>query len=190
MLLKEINGKIYINTETQCIQTGEAQCSKDTNCTQLCIDLPARMLSHTVMFNSLQAHRLEPARLLCAWTFPNKNTKVGCHFLPQEDHPKPETDPHLLCLIPIKIPEDSLQIQTRLTQKLFERQNKQNSGVILKGVGKPSMKNFKTYIAMGNQDCVVLVAKTHRSTQQDRKPTNRPTQIHQMNLQQRCKVIQ
>ena len=27
--------------------------------------------------------RLQPARLLCPWDFPGKNTGVGCHFLLQ-----------------------------------------------------------------------------------------------------------
>ena len=27
------------------------------------------------------AHGLQPARLLCPWTFPGKNTGVGCRFL-------------------------------------------------------------------------------------------------------------
>ena len=31
----------------------------------------------------LQFHRLQPARLLCPWDFPGKNTRVGCHFLLQ-----------------------------------------------------------------------------------------------------------
>ena len=26
----------------------------------------------------------EPARLLCPWDFPGKNTRVGCHFLLQK----------------------------------------------------------------------------------------------------------
>ena len=43
------------------------------------------MLSHSVVFNSLQPHRLQPARLLCPWDFPGKNTGVGCHFLLQKD---------------------------------------------------------------------------------------------------------
>ena len=29
----------------------------------------------------LQFLGLEPSRLLCAWDFPDKNTRVGCHFL-------------------------------------------------------------------------------------------------------------
>ena len=32
---------------------------------------------------SLRHYRLQPARLLCPWNFPGKNTGVGCHFLLQ-----------------------------------------------------------------------------------------------------------
>ena len=32
---------------------------------------------------TLQPHELEPARLLCPWDFPGKNTGVGSHFLLQ-----------------------------------------------------------------------------------------------------------
>ena len=35
------------------------------------------------MFDSLRLHALWPARLLCPWNFPGKNTGVGCHFLCQ-----------------------------------------------------------------------------------------------------------
>ena len=31
----------------------------------------------------LQLHGIQPARLLCPWDFPEKNTGVGCHFLLQ-----------------------------------------------------------------------------------------------------------
>ena len=37
----------------------------------------------SVVSNSLRPHRLCPARLLCQWNFPGKNTGVGCHFLLQ-----------------------------------------------------------------------------------------------------------
>ena len=33
--------------------------------------------------DSLQCHGLKPARLLCPWHSPGKNTRVGCHFLLQ-----------------------------------------------------------------------------------------------------------
>ena len=33
-----------------------------------------------VTLDSLQPHGLLPARLLCPWHFPGKNTGVGCHF--------------------------------------------------------------------------------------------------------------
>ena len=32
------------------------------------------------MSNSLWPHGLQPARLLCPWDFPGKNSGVGCHF--------------------------------------------------------------------------------------------------------------
>ena len=32
---------------------------------------------------SLRPHGLQPARLLCPWDFPDKNTGMGCHFLLQ-----------------------------------------------------------------------------------------------------------
>ena len=41
------------------------------------------LFSHQVMSNSLRPHGLWPARLLCPWDFPGKNTGVGCHFLLQ-----------------------------------------------------------------------------------------------------------
>ena len=37
----------------------------------------------SVMSHSSQPQGLQPARLLCPWDFPGKNTGVGCHFLLQ-----------------------------------------------------------------------------------------------------------
>ena len=39
--------------------------------------------SHSVVYNSLQPHVLEPTRLLSPWNFPDKNTGVGSHSLLQ-----------------------------------------------------------------------------------------------------------
>ena len=41
------------------------------------------VLSHSVVSNSLQPHGLHPARLLCPWDSPGKNTGVSCHALLQ-----------------------------------------------------------------------------------------------------------
>ena len=35
----------------------------------------------SVVFNPLQSHGLQPARLLCPWNSPGKDTGVGCHSL-------------------------------------------------------------------------------------------------------------
>ena len=48
------------------------------------------------MFDSLQPHGLYPARLLCPWDFPGKNTGIGCHFLLWEIFLTQESD---LCLL-------------------------------------------------------------------------------------------
>ena len=39
------------------------------------------MLSGSTVSDSLQPHRLQSTRLLCAWDSPGNNTGVGCHFL-------------------------------------------------------------------------------------------------------------
>ena len=39
--------------------------------------------SLSVVSDSLPPHRLWPTRLLCPWSFPSKDTGMGCHFLLQ-----------------------------------------------------------------------------------------------------------
>ena len=57
------------------------------------------VLSHSVVSYSLWPHRLQPARLLCPWNFPAKNTGAGCHFLLQGLFPTQGSNSHLLCLL-------------------------------------------------------------------------------------------
>ena len=52
-------------------------------------------VSCSVMSDSLQPHRLQPARLLCPWNFTGKNTGMGCHFFFQTQG----SNPCLLCLL-------------------------------------------------------------------------------------------
>ena len=49
-----------------------------TVCVCVCV-----CVSHSVMSDSLWPHGLQPARLLCPWNSPGKNTGAGCHFLLQ-----------------------------------------------------------------------------------------------------------
>ena len=53
-------------------------------------------VSHSVMSNSLQHYDLWPARLLCRWSSPGKNTGVGCHFLLQGTFPSQRSNLGLL----------------------------------------------------------------------------------------------
>ena len=50
----------------------------------------------SVMSNSLQSYGLWPARLLCPWDSPGRNTGVGCHAFLQEIFQIQELNPHLL----------------------------------------------------------------------------------------------
>ena len=56
------------------------------------------VLSGSVMSNSLWLYGLKPARFLCPWNFPDKNTGVGCHFLLQGIFPTLGSNPLLLHL--------------------------------------------------------------------------------------------
>ena len=48
-----------------------------------CKQLQNQLLSAQSCLTLLRFHGLYPARLLCPWYFPGKNTGVGCHFLLQ-----------------------------------------------------------------------------------------------------------
>ena len=55
-----------------------------------------RRVSHSVVSYSLRPHGLQPARLLCPWDFPGKNTAAGCHFLLQGSS-QPKDQIHASC---------------------------------------------------------------------------------------------
>ena len=61
-------------------------------------------VSHSAMSDSLQAHGLQPATLLCPWNSPGKNTGMGCHFLLQGIFPTQGLNPGLLCCRQILLP--------------------------------------------------------------------------------------
>ena len=49
--------------------------------------------------NCLHLDELQPARLLCPWDFPDKNTGVSCHFLLQGTFLTQGSNLRLLCLL-------------------------------------------------------------------------------------------
>ena len=69
---------------------------------QICILLlwpTCAVLSHSVVSDSLRTPGLYPARLLCPWDSPGKNTGVGCHALLQGIFPTPGLNPCFLYLL-------------------------------------------------------------------------------------------
>ena len=65
----------------------------------VCVCVCVYVLSPSVVSISLQPYKLQPARLLCPWNFPGKNTGVGCHFLLEGNFPTQGLNPCLLCLL-------------------------------------------------------------------------------------------
>ena len=58
-----------------------------------CHEMKSESESHLVVSDSLWPHGLQPARLLCLWNYPGKNTGVGSHSLLQGDLPNPGIEP-------------------------------------------------------------------------------------------------
>ena len=52
-------------------------------CDSVCVCVCVCVCAHSGMSDILQPHELQPARLLCPWDFPCKNTGGGCNFLLQ-----------------------------------------------------------------------------------------------------------
>ena len=75
-------------------QTVEDRCS-------VCVRVRVRMrvCCHSVVSDSLWPPWTLPARLLCQWNFPGKNTGACCHFLLQRIFPIQGSNPLLLQLL-------------------------------------------------------------------------------------------
>ena len=56
--------------------------------THLCV-----CVSLSTVSDSLQLHELQPTRLLCPWSYPGKNIRVGSHSLLQGNPPDPGIQP-------------------------------------------------------------------------------------------------
>ena len=63
-------------------KSGLKQCVAERS-GELMILAPCAGLSRLVVSDSLWPQRLQPARLLCPWDFPGKNTRLACHALLQ-----------------------------------------------------------------------------------------------------------
>ena len=95
ILCGSLDGRRVWGRMDTCTCMAELLCCALETITTLLISY-ACVLSRYVMSNSLRPHVLQPARLLCPWDFPGKNTGVGCHFLLQEIVPTQGSNLHLL----------------------------------------------------------------------------------------------
>ena len=82
----------------------------------------------SLVSDSLRSQGLKPARLLCPWNFPGKNTGVGCHFLLQRILPTLRSNLRLLSL-----------------------QHWQADSLPLHYLGRLSIKDWKVFISIISQ---------------------------------------
>ena len=85
-------------------------------------------VNSSVMSNSLQPHGLQPARLLCPWDSPGKNTEVGCHLLLQEIFLTEGLNPCLLCLL-----SPALAVRWEVQEILYSFTKCYQCGKLIKG---------------------------------------------------------
>ena len=68
-------------------RAGEAETPPGAVASQRASEKGSERVSRTVVSDSSKPHGLWPARLLCPWAFPGRNTGVGSHFLPHRIFP-------------------------------------------------------------------------------------------------------
>ena len=75
------------------------KCSQELHCLNSRGKHAVCVLSHSVVSSSLRLYRLYPARILCSWNLPGKNTGAGCPFLLQGIFSAQGLDPSILYLL-------------------------------------------------------------------------------------------
>ena len=75
----------------------------------------------SVVSNSLGVYAPEPARFLCPWDSPGKNTGVGCHFLHQGIFPTQGSNMCVLCLLyrQLDLPQHRLKSSKKLNNHML-----------------------------------------------------------------------
>ena len=102
------------------------------------------MRACSVVSDSLRPHRLKPARFLCLWDFPGKNTGVGCHFLLQRIFPTQGLNLHLLHWLADSLPRSHLDPgRTGQTSRITEKQ--------LSGLGRKWQMILGRWVCLGSQ---------------------------------------
>ena len=88
------NGKLPAHLHTA--RKGESYCQREKGIERA---IANSLWVTSVMSDSLRVNGLQPARLLCPWDSPGKNTEVGCLALFQGIFLTQGSNPCLLCLL-------------------------------------------------------------------------------------------
>ena len=85
-----------ITVDSDCSHELKDACSLEEKLWWTCVCVCAKSLQSCWNLSMRQPHGLQPARLLCPWDAPGKNTGVGCHALLQRIFPMQGSNSHLL----------------------------------------------------------------------------------------------
>ena len=124
------------------------------------------------MSNYLRPYGLQPAKLLCPWDFPGKNTGVGCHDLLQGIFLTQGLNSHLLHFLRWQVDSSPLTPPGKITRRLGNQAwgNKQKKRKARSFKFSQSLSGFclQTICANGHSLPPVLVSRplaTHCSQQ-------------------------
>ena len=105
------------------------------------------VLSHSVVSSSLVPNGLQPARFLCPWNLPGKNTEMSCHLLLQGIFLTEGSNPRLLHLLPWQ--RDSLPMH-HLERPSTSSTNSKNSHTYAHHITKKKHGSLVLPIDAGN----------------------------------------
>ena len=101
------------------------------------------------MSDSVQPCGLQPARLLCPWDSPGKNTGMGCHVLLQRIFPTQELNLHLLYLLHWQASSLPLGPPGKPKLRVYHV-NGLESLILYKFVISPQIDPFSVFFPCGN----------------------------------------
>ena len=140
------------------------------------------MCLRSVVSDSLWPHGLWPARLLCLWNFPGKNSGVGCHFIPQGILLTQRSNPCLLRLLHCR---KSLY-HCAICEPSIEHAPLHKCVLMTGNTARPNHRHLHAVFRRESEMCVVIC---HPVLPRDLEQTLRPQSTRIQNAISDCVVV-
>ena len=126
------------------------------------------------MSDSVWPHELWPARLLCPWDFPGKNTRVSCHFLLQGSFPTQGSKPG-----PLNCRQILYWLSHLLISKVFKLYTLNVDSFLY---GKEKSYKINSWLEIFKLLLVLNKRSPKESSKQDIQSQNQTIKIRKINL--------